>query len=88
MAIPLENGTNEVTLKFFPNLMPIGIVISIIFVAIFIACIMLRKRSKNTEPPTFLAILAQTVLYLVWGGVIAGVYIVPMFYEIFLATPK
>lgn len=88
MAIPLENGTNEVTLKFFPNLMPIGIVISIIFVAIFIACIMLRKRSKNTEPPTFLAILAQTILYLVWGGVIAGVYIVPMFYEIFLATPK
>lgn len=88
MAIPLENGTNEVTLKFFPTLMPVGIVISIVFIAIFIAYIMLRKRSKNTEPPTFLAILAQTVLYLVWGGVIAVVYIVPMFYQIFLATPK
>ncbi len=88
MAIPLEKGANEVSLKFIPNLMPLGTVISIVFVAIFIACILIRKRNKNTEPPKFLAILAQTVLYLVWLGVIAGVYIVPMFYELFLATPK
>lgn len=88
MAIPLEKGANEISLKFIPNLMPVGIVISLVFVAIFIAYIQIRKHSKNTEPPKFLAILAQTVFYLVWLGVIAGVYIVPMVYELFIATPK
>ena len=88
MAIPLENGKNEVELKFFPDLMPFGIVISIIFVGIFIAYILILKRNVNAEPPKFLAILAQTVLYLVWAGVIIGVYLVPMFYEMFLASPK
>lgn len=88
MAIPLEQGTNEVELKFFPNLMPLGIVISIIFVGIFIAYILLRKHTPNAEPPKPLATLAHGVLYLVWAGVLIGVYIVPMFYEIFLSIKK
>lgn len=88
MAIPLEQGTNEVELKFFPNLMPLGIVISIIFVGIFIAYILLRKHTPNAEPPKPLAMLAHGVLYLVWTGVLIGVYIVPMFYEILLSIKK
>lgn len=88
MAIPLENGTNEIEFKFFPDLMPFGIVISIIFVGIFIAYILIRKHNISAEPPRFLAILAQTILYLVWAGVIIGVYLVPMFYEIFLTSLK
>lgn len=88
MAIPLEKGANDISLKFIPTLMPLGTVISLVFVIAFVACILIRKHSKSTEPPKFLAILAQTVFYLVWLGVIAGVYIVPIVYELFLATPK
>lgn len=88
MAIPLEKGANEVSLKFIPNLMPLGIVISLVFIIAFVACIFIERKGKGTKPPKFLAILAQAVFYLVWLGVLAVVYIVPMVYELFLANPK
>lgn len=88
MAVPLEQGTNEVELNFFPNLMPMGIVVSIIFVGILVAYILIRRRNPDSEPPKPLAMLAHIVLYLVWVGVLAGVYIVPMVYEIFLSITE
>ena len=88
MAVPLETGVNEVELKFFPDYMPLGIVISIISTAAFAIYIMIYKRNPKAKPPKVLTVIATAVLYLVWFGVIIGVYIMPMIYEMFIATPK
>ncbi len=88
MAVPLENGVNEVELKFLPDYMPLGIVISIVSTAALVIYIMICKRNPNAKPPKALTEIANAVLYLVWFGVIVGVYIVPMIYQMFIATAK
>ncbi|MEE0264354.1 MAG: YfhO family protein [Acutalibacteraceae bacterium] len=88
MAVPLQAGVNEVELTFFPDFMPLGIAISIVFIAGFVIYIMIYKRNPEAKPPKALESLAHTVLFIVWLGVIVGVYIIPMVYELFIATPK
>ncbi len=88
MAVPLEKGANEVVLKFFPDFMPMGIVVSVVFIVAFAIYILIYKRNPNAQPPKALTVIAHIVLYLVWSGVVVGVYIIPMLYEMFIATPK
>jgi multisubunit Na+/H+ antiporter MnhB subunit len=88
MAVPLQAGANEVELTFFPDFMPAGIAISIVFIAGFVIYIMIYKRNPEAKPPKALENLAHIVLFIVWLGVIVGVYVIPMVYEMFIATPK
>ncbi|MEE0061224.1 MAG: YfhO family protein [Acutalibacteraceae bacterium] len=91
MAVPLKSGINEVELKFFPDYMPLGIAISTVFIIAFAGYIILYKRNPEAKPPKALEVLAHTVLFLVWWGVIIGVYILPMIvpiYHMVGSTPK
>ncbi|MBQ1244606.1 MAG: YfhO family protein, partial [Clostridia bacterium] len=47
--LPNEAGTYEITMKYFPSCYKLGIAISIISLASFIAIILLAKKSKDEE---------------------------------------
>lgn len=85
MSVPLENGTNEVKLTYFPALMEIGIVITIISLAVVLGYVWLVRRNKSVKPPKVVAIIAKTMLYIIWLASLAVIYIVPIVYQLFFA---
>lgn len=85
MAVPLENGVNEIVLSYHPNGMKTGIAVSAITVALAAFAIWMKKKTKISGPPKPVAIIASWALYAVWIAAIVGVYIVPMIYGIFFS---
>ena len=85
MAVPLENGVNEIVLSYHPNGMKTGIAVSVITVALAAFAIWMKKKTKISGPPKPVAIIANWALYAVWIAAIVGVYIVPMIYGIFFS---
>ena len=85
MAVPLENGVNEIVLSYHPNGMKTGIAVSVITVALAAFAIWMKKKTKISGPPKPVAIIASWALYAVWIAAIVGVYIVPMIYGIFFS---
>lgn len=88
MAVPLENGVNNVCLQFSPNAMSIGSVISLMMLAVLILLVWLKEKKSISRPPQAVSVISQCVLYIVWFIALIGVYIVPIIYEIFFATGK
>jgi len=77
-AIEIEEGKNEITMKFIPKGLKTGIIISLSTVLI---CFILKKYKniyKYLEKP------AQYIYYVIWGGTIILVYIIPTLYNIWL----
>ena len=85
MAVPLENGVNEIVLSYHPNGMKTGAAVSVITVALAAFAIWMKKKTKISGPPKPVAIIASWALYAVWIAAIVGVYIVPMIYGIFFS---
>ncbi|MDD6446829.1 MAG: YfhO family protein [Ruminococcus sp.] len=85
MAVPLENGVNEIVFSYYPNGMKTGIAVSVITVALAAFVVWMRKETKMTKPPKLLAVIANWALYVIWVGAIIGVYIIPMIYGIFFS---
>lgn len=86
MAVPLEEGVNEVEMKFTPKNMVAGTIITLIFVVLLMLYIYFKKKSDNVQPPKAVAVASQALLYLILIGATLVIYIVPIIYEIFIAT--
>lgn len=86
MAVPLEEGVNEVEMKFTPHNMVAGTIITLVFVALLMLYIYFKKESDNSQPPKVVAVVSQALLYLILIGATVVIYIVPIIYEIFIAT--
>ena len=85
MAVPLEKGENNVELTYFPVLMKIGIVLTVISFAGVGVYVWISKRKNSTKPPKAVAISAQVLLYAIWLVALVGIYIVPIVYQLFFA---
>ena len=88
MAIPLENGQNEITMSYFPNGMKTGILITVVVLALLVIVLYLGRKKNITRPPQAVAVVAKGMLYIIWTLAIIGVYIIPIVYELFFATGK
>lgn len=75
-AIEIEEGKNEITMKFIPKGLKTGIIISLSTVLI---CFILKKYKNIYQ---YLEKPALYIFYGVWGGTIILVYMVPIIYYI------
>ena len=83
-AIPLYSGINTYTLKFFPSGMGIGIVISLMSLAVYIANLIIRKQNikiieDEVDQVSRKAEGFMTPLYLaLFAVVFLAMYLIPL----------
>ena len=84
IAIPLQEGENEIEMKFTPYLMNYGLIISVVALVIFVAYLLIKKKLNLPldKDNKFLRLFEK--VYIVGMCVVyTGLYIVPMALSIY-----
>lgn len=83
MAVKLNEGENDIEMRFTPYGMKTGIAVTVIFALMIAAYWFLRKKKpvNNTRSDLFLKIV-NVVYTVAVAAVFAGMYVVPVFYSI------
>jgi|GEM_PF-2494589 uncharacterized membrane protein YfhO len=84
MAIPLEKGENKIEMKYVPSRLKEGIIVSIAAALILVALILIkRKKSLPDDKNDVFLKLVQAFYFIAVACAAAGVYAVPIFFDIF-----
>ena len=85
IGVKLSHGENIVKLTFKPKGMSLGILIGIIALIICLCILLVPKITKKKFVlPNIIFSVSEKVFYIVWGGAVFGVYIVPALYMIIM----
>lgn len=78
MAVPLENGTNEIKMNFMPEGLIPGVIISIVALLGLIGVCMIVRKKKGCQVPKPILTIAKYIFIIVLAGAALVVYVIPI----------
>lgn len=85
IAIPLENGTNEIRMNFMPEGLLPGIIISVISLLGLVGICLLIRKKKGCQVPKPILTIARGVYIIIFAGAALVVYVIPIGCSIYQA---